>query len=168
MNRTFGLKRAVIALALVANWCALWQSVSFANVVSGSVIALLIVFSDIGTSAEGSFRVLPLAKFLWAVFVDLAKSTFSVALLILHRNGQTSEGIIRVQVNPDARDHLLLLSVAITLTPGTAVVDTDKDSCSLYLHLINVDQRAETEAHVHELAALSAAAFPREAKGIVA
>ena len=51
--------------------------------------------------------------------------------------------------------HTLLLTSAITLTPGTAVVEIDRDRSTLFLHLLHMDRRSQVEGHVVELASLS-------------
>ena len=58
------------------------------------------------------------------------------------------------------RHHLLLLFVAITVTPGTAVVAAEADGSVLYLHVLDVDRRADVEAHTRGLAELACAALP--------
>ena len=61
-----------------------------------------------------------------------------------------------------SRDHLLLLYVAITVTPGTAVVAAEADGSVLYLHLLDVERRDATERHVHLLCRLAHEALPVE------
>ena len=58
------------------------------------------------------------------------------------------------------RAHLLLLIVAVTVTPGTAVVDADPDTGRLYLHLLHLDRAEGTVEHVLELAELACRALP--------
>ena len=99
-------------------------------------------------------------QFAWFVLVDLVVSTGAVAREILTPTDFTEEAIIAVEVPTSARRHLLLLLVAITVTPGTAVVDTDGERGTLYLHLLHCDRRAAVTAHIDRLAALAGAALP--------
>lgn len=149
---------AIAALTLV--WCGLWGEVTAANVAAGLVVALGVMALGVGTPGFGGIRAVPLARLLWLVAVDLAKSTISVAREILTPTDHTKEAIIAVDVGPESRDHLLLLIVAITLTPGTAVVDADRDTGILYLHLLHYDHRAATIEHVRKLSRLACAALP--------
>ena len=57
-------------------------------------------------------------------------------------------------------EHLLLLSAAITLSPGTAVVDVDHNTGRYYVHLLHVSKRESTVAHVHRIGELACRALP--------
>jgi multicomponent Na+:H+ antiporter subunit E len=160
VSRWITLRRLVTAMALVAAWCALWGEVSVANLLSGVIVAIAVSASGIGTAGRGGIRPLPLARFVGLVAVDLVISTVTVAREILTPTDYTEEAIIAVPVPAETRSHLLLLIVAVTLTPGTAVVDADTDAGVLYLHLLHADRRAATTEHVQELADLACRALP--------
>jgi multicomponent Na+:H+ antiporter subunit E len=149
---------SIVTLTLV--WCFLWGSFSFAHVAGGVVIGAGIVLLGVGTEAFGSIRPIPLAKLIWIVAIDLIKSTVNVAYEILTPTDYTEEAIVAVDVPLDTRSHLLLLIVAVTVTPGTAVVDADPDRGRLYLHLLHVNRVDSTVEHVLELAELACRALP--------
>lgn len=163
MSGRLGVRRVVTAIVLTAAWCGLWGAVSVANVVSGLALSLGVLASGVGTPGRGGIRLLPLLHLTWIVFVDLIRSMIGVAVEILTPTDHTEEAIIAVDVPAASSQHVLLLSVAITLTPGTAVVDADPDSGRLYLHLLHLDKRAATVAHVHRLAKVSSEALPSPA-----
>ena len=153
--------RRVATLALlVGAWCALWGTVSVANVLSGLVVAVGALLVAGGDAGAGSIRVVPLAQFVWLVAVDLVTSLFKVSWEILTPTDYTDEAIIAVDTEVEARYHLLLLVVAITVTPGTAVVDTDPDTGRLYLHVLHAEDSDEIIAHVQRLAELGCRALP--------
>lgn len=158
-------RRLLIMSALTAAWCALWGNVSIANLASGLVLAGAVTSVGLANPANGGIRPIPLLHFLGVVAVDLVKSTFSVAHEILTPTDYTDESIIEVPLSREGREHLQLLVVAITLTPGTAVVDADPDKGLLYLHLLHDSRRAETVDHVHELTRLACDALPVRSSG---
>ncbi len=169
-NRRTALRRSLRALVsprrlvtmalLVAAWCALWGAVSVANVASGTALAVAVtVFAGVDPNAR-QIRPWPLLQFLWLVAVDLVVSTVHVAWEILTPTDYTDEAIIAVDTQLGARSHLLMLVVAITVTPGTAVVDSDVATGRLYLHLLHADQAEEIERHVQRLADLACRALP--------
>ncbi len=166
-TKGLGVKAVLSALMLTAAWCGLWGTVSFANVASGLVLAILIIGAGLGTAEVGGLRIKPLAHFGWVVFVDLISSTLSVAGEILTPTDYTSEAIVAVRLDPEAKPHMMLLSIAINLTPGTAVVEVDRDATTLYVHLLHVKRRAETEAHIELLARLATDALPLPTPGTV-
>ena len=146
--------------ALTLVWCGLWGEVSVANVAAGLVVAVGVTILGVGTAGRGGIRPMPLLQLLWVVAVDLVRSTLSVAAEIVTPTDHTNEAIIAVELAPESRQHLLLLIIAITVTPGTAVVDADPDTGTLYLHLLQDSRRAETIEHVEKLARLACDALP--------
>jgi multicomponent Na+:H+ antiporter subunit E len=160
MGVTWSARRFLTVVGLVFAWCALWGSISAANVLSGTALAVSAMGLRIGTRASGGLRLVPFLTFVGLVGLDLVLSTFNVAREILTPTDYTDESIVAVQLPADSRRHLLLLVVAVTVTPGTAVVDTDADTGTLYLHLLHHDRREATLAHVDRLAQLACAALP--------
>lgn len=160
-RRRFPGQRRVLAIALLTGaWCALWADASIANLLSGAAIAVAITSLGIGTGVRGTIRPGPLAHFCWLVLLDLVASTVSVAREVLTPIDHTREGIIAVHLPLHSRRHLLMLTVAITVTPGTAVVDIDPDTNTFYLHLLHVARRDEVAAHAVELADLACRGLP--------
>jgi len=153
-------RTAAVVVALVGAWCALWGSISFANVLSGLIVAVPAMWFT-GSQTNGrTIRIVPAIKLVWLVTVDLVKSTVHVVWEILTPTDYTDETIIAVETQLEARSHLLLLVVAITLTPGTAVVDTDPDTGRLFIHLLHAEAAPQVTQHVRRLAELSCEAFP--------
>ncbi len=97
---------------------------------------------------------------MWLVAVDLVVSTVQVAWEILTPTDYTDEAIIAVDTSVESRSHLLMLVVAITVTPGTAVIDSDVDTGRLYLHVLHAEKSDEIERHVRHLADLACRALP--------
>lgn len=159
-HRPFTLRRLVTVAALVFAWCALWGEASVANLLSGFVLAAILTGLGVGTPGRGRVRIRPLIRFGALVAADLVAATVGVAKEILTPTDRTDEAVIAVPVPPETRSHLFLLVVAITVTPGTAVVDADPDTGTLYLHLLHADRRDATVAHVRELADLACQALP--------
>lgn len=158
--RWFSARRILTIVGLVVAWCALWGSASVANIASGTALAVVVLAANVGTTSTGGLRFVPMARFVGLVAADLVLATVNVAKEVLTPTDYTDESIVAVQPPIDSRRHLLLLVVAITVTPGTAVVDTDPDNGTLYLHLLHHDRAEATIAHVQELARLACAALP--------
>ena len=79
---------------------------------------------------------------------------------ILTPTDNTDEAIIAVDTDVASRSHFLMLVVAITVTPGTAVIDTDADTGRLYLHVLHAEKAPEITAYVPQLAQLACRALP--------
>ena len=160
MRPRIRIRHVLTGLLLIAAWCALWGSFSIANLASGSVIAALVLGTGIGSECRGGVRLGPLLRLGGVVFVDLVRSTASVAGSVFSPDNRVDEAIIAVKLPASARRHLLLLVCAVTVTPGTAVVDADPDDGTLYLHLLHADQIDDVRRHVEQVAALADAALP--------
>ncbi|MFK8023128.1 MAG: Na+/H+ antiporter subunit E [Ilumatobacter sp.] len=154
----FTVRRVAMIVALTAAWCALWGSASVANVASGVLVAS--VASLAGGPAVGGVRIVPLMQLLWLVAVDLMVSTAVVAREVLTPTDYTDEAIVATEIPVEGRRHLLFLYIAITVTPGTAVVTADSDASTMYLHVLHGDRIDEVIEHVDLLAKVVARAFP--------
>lgn len=160
MTPTITARHALTVIGLTVAWCALWRDISFANVAAGLGLGIVITVLGVGTNTSGSVRIVPLLKLGGVIFLDLVKSTINVAIEVLTPTDYTDESIVAVELPAHAKDHMLLLVLAITLTPGTAVIEADPDEATIYLHLLHDDRRAETIAHAKQLAKLAHAALP--------
>lgn len=159
-------KRLIIVCALMLAWCGLWQDLSVQNLLVGFILGVAVTAGSIATPFTGGVRPGPLVRLGWLVFTDLVKSTVEVAREILTPTDYTDEAIVAVTLPPEAGGHRLFLTVAITLTPGTAVVDADPRTGTLYLHLLHNERREDTVAHVERMAALACEALPAKSMGV--
>jgi len=157
---TFPIRRLATIVLLTGAWCALWGEITAANALSGLAMAVLVTIPALAPSFAGGVRIVPLARFVFLVAVDLVASTFSVAKEVLTPTDHTHEAIVAVDMPEGTDPYVVLLVVVITVTPGTAVVDVDPDTGTFYLHLLHGAESAKTAAHVQELAKLAQRALP--------
>ena len=154
------IRRLVTLAGLVLAWCALWGGFSAANVASGVVVGVVGLLFGAGGTGRGGIRPWPLLRLVVLVLVDMVTSTITVMREVLTPTDYTEEGIVGVDLPPGCEHHLLLMFVAITVTPGTAVVAAESDGRRVYLHVLHCDRREQIQAHVHELAHLAIDALP--------
>ena len=143
-----GLRHQLPLLAwLVVVWILLWGTFSWANLVSGVVVALLVMLLLPLPPVEGRNRVRPLSlvRFVGHFLVDLAVSGTQVAWRALRPGGVTQGAIVQVQLRADS--DLLLTAVAetISLVPGSLVLDLDREERLIAVHLLHVDDLADVE-----------------------
>lgn len=154
------LRRVLTATGLTLAWCALWGSFSVADVLSGAAVSVLALVVGVGGSGRGGIRLGSLLRFTALVAADMVASTVAVMREVLTPTDHTEEGIIAVPVPIECRHHLLLVYVAITVTPGTAVVAAESDGTVLYVHVLHSDRRHAVAAHIVRLAELANRALP--------
>ncbi|MGH1503280.1 MAG: Na+/H+ antiporter subunit E [Acidimicrobiales bacterium] len=147
------------AVALAAAWCALWGEATLGNIVAGLGLGLALI-AVFGPPSKPGVRIVPLVALAGAIMRDLVESTVAVAREVLTPTDYTDERYVTVALGEVGRRHLLLIASAVTLTPGTAVVDVDDSTGAVVLHLLHGHREPDTVAHVHRLAELADHAFP--------
>ena len=130
-------------LALI--WLVLNQSVSPGMIVLGVVLGLLLarVFGML-RPPRAHVRNYPLAaRLLLRVVVDIVRSNFLVARIILRGNGHVRSGFVVIPLTLTDRHGLAVLACIITSTPGTIWVSYDPAASVLLIHVLDlVDEQA--------------------------
>jgi len=120
---------------------------SYEEIVFGLVLSIIVGVIARKVFVKKSLRMLnPVRWFIFLAyvvgpfFVALTKANLDVAYRVI--TGKIKPGIVRI--SPDLKTDLgvTMLANSITLTPGTLSVDIDEDTNDLYIHWINVDERA--------------------------
>jgi multicomponent Na+:H+ antiporter subunit E len=132
---------------LVVVWILLWGTWSWANVVSGLTVALVVMVLLPLPPVVGGGRVrpLPLVLFVGHFLVDLVVSAAQVAWRALSPGGVRQGAIVRVQLRVDSDLLLTVVAETLSLVPGSLVLDLDRDSRLISIHLLHVDDLADVE-----------------------
>ena len=78
--------------------------------------------------------------YLFPFFWAMARANVDVAWRVI--TGRINPGIVRITPKLETDAATSLLATSITLTPGTLSVDIDETNNDLYVHWINVDEKA--------------------------
>jgi multicomponent Na+:H+ antiporter subunit E len=145
--RTRWRDRIVAAVVLVAVWMLLWGVFSWANLVTGLAVAavVLAVFPLPPVTFAGRPRAVALLRFAWRFVTDLVSASVQLAVLAFRFGHQPRSAIIRVPLRVPSDLVLTLTGEAVSLVPGSLIVDTDQASTTLYIHVIGVSGRAAVE-----------------------
>ena len=132
---------------LVLVWMLLWGTWSWANLISGLVVAVAVTLLLPLPPVVGGLRVRPwpLLAFLGHFFADLVASAALVAWQTIRPGGIRYSAIISVQMRTDSDLLLTIVSESLTLVPGSLVIDLDRDSRTLSLHILHVRDEADVE-----------------------
>ena len=124
---------------LVLVWNFLWGTWSWANLLGGIVVALLVTVLLPLPPVVGGTRVRPLAflRFLGYFLVDLLTSGAEVAWQTVRPRGIGRSAIIRVQLRTDSDLLLTILAESLTLVPGSMVIDMDRERRTLAVHILH-------------------------------
>ncbi|MCK0117646.1 Na+/H+ antiporter subunit E [Isoptericola sp. S6320L] len=130
---------AVVLLAAV--WVLLWGDLSWANVIAGALLAVVVVvaFPLPPIKADAAFRFLPFCRLAWRFVADLVVASLQVAWTALRPGPPPQGAIVRVQLrNPDDV-FLTLTSVLATLVPGTLAVETSRRTGRVFVHVLDIE-----------------------------
>jgi multicomponent Na+:H+ antiporter subunit E len=139
-------------------WVLLWGTFSAANILSG--IALGIVVTTVlplpTVRLGGRLHPWASAKFAAHFAFDLVRASAQVALTALRPGPPPPSSIVAVRMCSRSELHLALTAQAISLTPGSLVVELDPDSATIWTHVLGAGDDAAVDryrAHVAELEA---------------
>lgn len=158
-------------VAVVLLWIALWGEVSVANFAGGFVVAGIVVelFHPGRRERLGRLRPVAALRFVGLVAVNLARSTAAVAWETVTPHDRTRPGILAMPLPSATPVVLTAVTTAIGLTPGTLVVDVDRNPTVLYIHILHLRDPAEERRQIRRLEACALAAFgPADAVGDIA
>jgi multicomponent Na+:H+ antiporter subunit E len=125
---------------LVLVWILLWGTWSWANLLSGLLVGLVVLVLLPLPHVVGGVRLRPAAllAFLGHFAVDLAVSGAQVAWLALRPGRGARSAIVQVQLRADSDLLLTMVAEALCLVPGSLVLDLDRERRLITLHLLHV------------------------------
>jgi multicomponent Na+:H+ antiporter subunit E len=124
---------------LVVVWNLLWGTFSWANLLGGAAVALVVttLLPLPAVEASGRFRPLAAMSFVGRFLVDLLISSVEVSWLAF-RPGRHRSAIITVQLRTDSDLLLTVIAEALSLVPGSLVLDLDREHSVMAIHLVQV------------------------------
>lgn len=145
--RQNALRQLPYAAWLIVLWLALWGQVTLLALVTGVLVAALVVrfFYLPPAEAPGRFNpyrfVILAAKFAF----DLMLASFHVAWVAIRPRRVQTSSIIQVDLRTRSDLIMTLTAEAITLIPGSFVVEVDRQNTILYLHVLDANTVEEIE-----------------------
>ena len=138
---------------LVLVWMLLWGTWSWANLLSGLLVALgVLTLLPLPHVVGGTrVRLVPLLTFAGHFVVDLFTSGAEVAWQALRPGGVRRTAIVQVRLRVDSDLLLTMVAEATSLVPGSLVLDLDREQRVMTLHLLPVRDLADVarkKAHV--------------------
>ncbi|MEU8019747.1 Na+/H+ antiporter subunit E [Micromonospora parva] len=146
----FGRRRdQAIALGwLVVVWNLLWGEFNWANLFGGLLVggAVLIFFPLPTVSFGGRLRLRALVVFAVRFAVELVSASLHVARIAVQPGYRPRGAIIGVRLRLNTDLNLALTAEAVSLVPGTLILEVDRNSGTLYLHVLDTHRPADLEA----------------------
>ena len=136
-----------LLLGMTAVWGALWQDFAVGNLVFGLLISLLLVrvFRLPPVLLSGRFNIWRALVFIGTFMRDVTRASFEVVYLAVFRGPRTRSAVIAVTLRTESDLMVTCVGHVLTLVPGSYVVEVDRRSSTLYLHVLNVNDQAGVE-----------------------
>jgi multicomponent Na+:H+ antiporter subunit E len=136
-----------LLLWLILVWNLLWGTWSWANLLSGAVVALFVtVLLPLPPVAGGGWvRPGAFLRFLGGFLVDLVQAGTLVAWQTVRPSGISRSAIVRVRLRTDSDLLLTIVTEAVTLVPGSMVIEMNREERELGLHILSVDDERDIE-----------------------
>ena len=120
---------------------------SWIEIAFGTLLSAVVGFAARKVFVKKNFRMLNpvrwfifLAYLIGPFFVALTKANLDVAYRVI--TGKIKPGIVKISPELKTDLGITMLANSITLTPGTLSVDIDENTNDLFIHWINVDEKA--------------------------
>jgi multicomponent Na+:H+ antiporter subunit E len=157
MRSSLGLMAMLLAI-----WLLAWGSLSWANVLSGLVVAagLAVALPDARRPAHlPVVRPVPLVRLGLRLAKDLVVSNVVLIREVVTPWPRISTGVVRVPL-PECSDELLtLLANLVALTPGTIPVVVGGDPGEMVVHVLHLHSVEEVRQDIWSLRDLVVRAF---------
>ena len=172
MNRFADMRASAAILWLIILWVLLWGDLSFANVVSGFVVAVFVLaFARVprllrrNNMQTPRVRPLSLLYFMGFVFAELVKSNLVLAWEIITPGSSINNGVVAVPLRTSQPITMMVVANVITLTPGTMTIDAKGEPAVLYVNVLFLHDVEEVRRDLLHLEELAVKAFgSREAR----
>ena len=140
--------RLLAAAGLTVIWVLLWGRPSWINVVGGFLLALAVgtVFPRPPVTYAGRVRPVLFLRLAGRFLVDLVQASAQIALLAFRFGHIPHSAVIAVQLQMPTDLNLTLTAEALSLVPGSLIVEVDRGAGILYVHVLNVRTPAEVAA----------------------
>lgn len=127
----------VVWMALV--WCLFWRDFSIANILSGAVLGIGIqwAFPLPPLRLEGGVRIGGLIAMLWMFITQMLLASIEVAGHVLRTTRRPRPAVIEVDLRSESDFVMTIVSLIISLVPGSVVVEARRSTHTLFIHVLD-------------------------------
>lgn len=152
----------MIFVWLTAVWVTLWETVSWANVLGGGMVAAAVLHllpprvGGVGVGLRPLAVLRLFAYFLW----ELTKASGLMAWEVLTPRNQINAAVVSVQLTSDVPGILTAVANMVSLTPGTVTLEVYPQERTLFIHVLHLQTIETIREAVRRLESLTLDAFP--------
>jgi len=132
------IKHFLMNLLLSFIWVALTGSMYYSNFLFGFLLGFFIlwIMNINETDHRYFYRVPKTLGFIFYFLYEMIVANIQVAYDVITPKYFFKPGIVRYPLNAKTDFEINLLSMVISLTPGTLIMDVSEDKKSLYIHVM--------------------------------
>jgi multicomponent Na+:H+ antiporter subunit E len=130
------------AAVLVTVWVLAWGSITWANVLSGTAVAVavLALVPAIGRpQGRAVVRPVPTLRLLARIVRDVLASNIQLTREVVTPRSGVATGVVRVPLAGCSDEVVTIVASLVALTPGTMPVDMARYPTVLYVHVLHLD-----------------------------
>jgi len=141
------LKELPLIIWLVLLWGALWQDFSAGNLLFGAIIAFVVtnIFYLPPVELSGRFNILYVLGFGVRFLYKLVKASVHVMWLAIAHGPNIKNAVVAVKLRSHSDLLVTATGHALSLIPGSLVVEVDRSTSTLYLHCLGVATQEAAE-----------------------
>lgn len=150
----------VTTLALL--WMALWEDLSWANVIGGVLVGGFVTWRVPHriTGYYHGFRPLAFLRLSGHFIVNLVQSSLEVAWEVVTPTNRINAAVVAVRLQSPSPWLNTIVANMNSLTPGTLTLELEKNTRTLFVHVLHLDTIAAGRAEILHLERLVMKAFP--------
>ncbi|MGK8361608.1 Na+/H+ antiporter subunit E [Corynebacterium amycolatum] len=133
-------------------WVMLWGEVTFANVLSGILVATLLNLAmPIPPNSALDINFGGMVRLFGSWTIDFVKASISVSWLAIRRADPPPTAIIKVPMRTNDDISLTTAMALINLQPGGIIVDIDKREKTLTMHILDASSTGKVAEQINQL-----------------
>lgn len=156
------MQRNITVVWLAAVWVMLWESLTWANVLGGIVVAVVVlrVVPSHRVGARVGFRPLAFLRLLSHFGVQLFLAAAKLSWEIFTPRNTINPAVVTVHLSTRVPGILAMVANMVSLIPGTVTLDVDPERRTLTMHVLHLTTLDAARASVLILERLALTAFP--------
>lgn len=156
------MRGLVLLVWMTAVWVTLWESVTWANLLGGMVVAGLVLYMMPPASPIPgvAFRPFAAVRLLFYFLRELAVASAVVAWEVATPGSGINTAVVSVRLTSRVAGVITAVANMVSLTPGTLTLEVDEESSTLFIHVLHLKSLEETRESVRRLERLVLEAFP--------
>ena len=147
------ISQILLVFGLATLWCLLWGSFDALTIGTGVLLGagVSIIFFLPAVGLSGRINPWRVIVFLVKLLIDIVRASIHITVLVLAPRYTARNAIVAVKLRTDSDLIMTWTAEAISIVPGSIVVDLDRAHSTLYIHLLNVADAAGIHRFIAEV-----------------